>query len=117
MPFWLLQPFPVPFPAPSFVGLLTAYALLCGMLIGVQWFFPSLRSALGFERWARHPFPWLLLGLGTSLVGLIIMSIWGRLTELPIGFTWSAVYMAIITALRFVLSLFVKKPPTNHRCL
>lgn len=103
MHLWFLQPFPVPFPAPSYIGLMTASALLGVVPI----LFPRLRVVLR-QKQMEHSTQWILLCVGVAFVGVTVLSIWGTLAELPIAFLWSAIWYGALTGLRLVLQPFMK---------
>jgi hypothetical protein len=116
MKFWFLQPFPVPFPAPSLVGLLTTNSILFAVLLALGLFIPRLHAVLGSKP-MKNPSVWLPASLGCSCIGLDILRIWGTLAELPVGFAWSAIYMAVVTVVLCLTRLSLrKKPSTDHHC-
>ena len=84
------------------------------MVLGL--FIPRLRVVLGLRLFINNPWRWFMICWGVSCAGLDTLHIWGTLAELPIGFAWSAVYIAALTALRLALLPFVKKQSTigNH---
>lgn len=103
MHFWFLKPFPLPFPAPSLVGLITTNALLYGVLVVMGLilglFFPHLRTVSGLRFFMHVRLRWLIIVGLTSIAGLVALSLWGTLAELPIGFAWSAIYITCYTSL------------------
>jgi hypothetical protein len=104
--FWLLQflhPIKVPFPAPSLVGLITANALLSSALLLIGLFFQPVKFVFGIQCFTPFALRWLVICLVVSIAGFIVIKIWGTLTELPVAFMWSVVYIAVFALLRLAL--------------
>lgn len=100
---WFLVPFPVPFPAPSYVGLVTAGSLLCACAAALRLLFPALRSFLFLGVAQKALWGWFFTYAIAGAISLTVVLTWSTATDLAIGFAWSAGIYTVLTALRLAV--------------